>query len=54
MATKFKLNSLEQIRNHFSLVDREFEVGVVLTPTMKIMRDKARKHFQPQIAELYR
>lgn len=53
LAKKFKFNSLEQVRKHFKLVDREFEVGVVLTPTMKIMRDKAKKQFSQQIAELY-
>jgi hypothetical protein len=32
------LNSLEQVRSHFRLVDKEFEIGTVLTPTMKIRR----------------
>jgi long-subunit acyl-CoA synthetase (AMP-forming) len=31
----------------------EFKVGLVLTPTMKIMRDKAKKHYQSQIDEMY-
>ena len=53
LAKRFKFNSLEQVRKHFKLVDREFEVGVVLTPTMKIMRDKARKEFKSLIDQLY-
>ena len=38
LALENNLNSLEQIRNHFRLVDKEFEMGEVLTPTMKLRR----------------
>ena len=33
-----KFNSLELIRGNFRLVDREFEIGTILTPTQKLRR----------------
>lgn len=38
LAKDNNLNSLEQVRDHFRLVDKEFEVGTILTPTQKIRR----------------
>jgi long-subunit acyl-CoA synthetase (AMP-forming) len=45
LATEHGLNSLEQIRKNFRLVDQEFELGTVLTPTMKIRRQAAKEVF---------
>ena len=38
-------NSLEKIKANFELVPKEFEVGVVLTPTLKLKRKNAREVF---------
>ncbi|CDW86328.1 amp-binding enzyme family protein [Stylonychia lemnae] len=46
-------NGLEQIRNNFRLVDKEFEIGVVLTPTMKLRRQQAKEVYQYLIDEMY-
>jgi long-subunit acyl-CoA synthetase (AMP-forming) len=35
-------------------VDKEFEVGVVLTPTMKIKRKDARDLYAEQITRIYK
>ena len=31
-------NSLELVKSNFRLVDKEFEIGTVLTPTQKLRR----------------
>ena len=54
LAVANNLNSLEQIRNHFRLVDKEFEIGTVLTPTMKVKRQAAKVVFKDFIDEMYR
>lgn len=54
LAQENQLNSLEQVRDHFRLVDKEFEVGVVLTPTMKIRRQQARQVYWDLIKEMYK
>jgi long-subunit acyl-CoA synthetase (AMP-forming) len=36
LAKEANFNSLEKVKSNFDLIDKEFEVGVVLTPTMKI------------------
>ena len=46
-------NGLERPKSHFALVDEEFKVGVILTPTMKLQRKKAREFFSTQISEIY-
>ena len=40
---KNNFNSLERIAANFEIVPVEFEIGVVLTPTMKIKRKNARE-----------
>jgi hypothetical protein len=42
LANENQLNSLEKVRNHFRLVEEPFEVGTVLTPTLKLKRQVAR------------
>jgi long-subunit acyl-CoA synthetase (AMP-forming) len=54
LARENNLNSLEQVRQHFRLVDQEFELGVVLTPTMKIRRQQARIVYEDLINEIYK
>jgi len=46
-------NSLEKIGDNFRLVPEEFQVGLVMTPTLKIMRQKAKEHFKELIDEMY-
>jgi long-subunit acyl-CoA synthetase (AMP-forming) len=42
LAKDANFNSLEKIKANFELVDKEFEIGVVLTPTLKLRRKFAR------------
>ena len=53
LATENKLNSLEKVRGNFRLVDEPFEVGTVLTPTLKLRRDVAKNKFSKEIADMY-
>jgi hypothetical protein len=43
MAKENKFNSLEQVRDHFKMVAEPFEIGSVLTPTLKLRRPVAKK-----------
>ena len=45
LAREHKFNSLELVKNNFRLIDKEFEIGTVLTPTQKLRRPKAREFF---------
>lgn len=54
LAKESNFNSLEKVKSNFAFVEKEFEVGVVLTPTMKIKRKQARDVFQELIAEIYK
>lgn len=54
LAKDSNLNSLEKVKGNFELVGKEFEVGTVLTPTMKIKRKDARDIFADQIARIYK
>ena len=54
LAIEYKLNSLEKINGNFRLVSKEFEVGPVLTPTMKIKRNVAKGYFKELIDDMYR
>ena len=54
LATENRFNSLERLRGHFRLVTKEFEVGAVLTPTMKLRRNQAKDVFADLIEEIYR
>jgi len=53
LATENQLNSLEKVRNNFRLVDQPFEVGTVLTPTLKLRRAQARDYYKALIDEMY-
>lgn len=53
IAKENNLNSLEKIYSNFEIVDKEFEVGVVLTPTMKLKRKNAREVYAEQIDRIY-
>jgi long-subunit acyl-CoA synthetase (AMP-forming) len=53
LAIENRLNSLEQVRDHFRIIDKIFEVGEVLTPTMKLRRPVAREMFSNLINEMY-
>lgn len=53
LAKEANYNSLEKVKGNFALVDKEFEVGVVLTPTMKIKRKAARDLYVNEIAKIY-
>ena len=46
-------NSLEKVKANFELVEKEFEVGVVLTPTLKLRRKFARDAFSEHIQRIY-
>ena len=54
LAKDANFNSLEKVKGNFELVDKEFEVGVVLTPTMKIKRKDARDLYEKEIARIYK
>jgi len=54
LAKDANFNSLEKVKGNFELVAKEFEVGVVLTPTMKIKRKDARDIFQELITKIYK
>ncbi len=54
LAKDANFNSLEKVKGNFELVDKEFEVGVVLTPTMKIKRKDARDLYAEQIIRIYK
>lgn len=41
------------MRNHFRLIDSEFEIGVSLTPTMKIRRHQAKIVYKSIIEDMY-
>ena len=53
LALKNKLTSLEKVNKNFRLVDKPFEVGTVLTPTLKLRRPKARDAYKHLIDEIY-
>lgn len=53
LAEENKFNSLEKVKGNFRLVKNEFEVGTVLTPTMKLRRNEAKKYFADLIEEIY-
>eukprot|EP00347_Sterkiella_histriomuscorum_P000249 403376606 len=53
LANANQFNSLEKVRKNFRLVDKEFEVGVTLTPTMKLRRAVAREVYKEQIQDIY-
>ncbi len=53
LANENKFNSLEKVKDKFRLVTQEFEVGTILTPTMKIRRHQAKEYFQNLIEEMY-
>lgn len=53
LATEARFNSLERVRTYFRMVDKEFEVGVVLTPTMKLRRNQAKVYFEALIHDIY-
>lgn len=42
------------MRDHFRLVADEFEIGTILTPTMKLMRQKAKVVFADLIEDMYK
>jgi long-subunit acyl-CoA synthetase (AMP-forming) len=48
-----KLNSLEKLGKNFAIVGQEFEVGRILTPTMKIKRNVAREAYLAEIEAIY-
>ena len=53
LAEENKFNSLEKVKKNFRLVKNEFEVGTILTPTMKLRRNEAKKYFADIIEEIY-
>ena len=53
LAVENKFNPLEKVCGHFMLIFNEFEVGTILTPTMKLRRNVAKIHFAEHIDELY-
>jgi long-subunit acyl-CoA synthetase (AMP-forming) len=53
IAKDSNFNSLEKIKANFELVDKEFEIGVVLTPTLKLRRKFAREAYMDQIQRIY-
>jgi long-subunit acyl-CoA synthetase (AMP-forming) len=53
IAIENKFNSLERVKNNFMIVSKEFEVGTILTPTMKLRRNEAKKHFAEIIEAIY-
>ena len=53
LAEENKFNSLEKVKKNFRLVQNEFEVGTILTPTMKLRRNEAKKYFADIIEEIY-
>jgi long-subunit acyl-CoA synthetase (AMP-forming) len=53
LAAENKFNSLEKVKGNFKLVTKEFEVGTILTPTMKLRRNEAKQYFRQLIDELY-
>lgn len=53
LAKQAKFNSLEKVRGNFRLMANEFEVGTVLTPTMKLRRNVAKEIFKQEIEEIY-
>jgi long-subunit acyl-CoA synthetase (AMP-forming) len=53
LAQENKFNSLEKVKGNFRLVTKEFEVGTILTPTMKLRRNEAKVYFKDLIEEIY-
>jgi long-subunit acyl-CoA synthetase (AMP-forming) len=53
LAAENKFNSLEKVKGNFRLVTKEFEVGTILTPTMKLRRNEAKSYFREIIEEIY-
>ena len=53
LAAENKFNSLEKVKGNFKIVTKEFEVGTILTPTMKLRRNEAKQYFRQLIDELY-
>ena len=53
LAKSNNFNSLEKVKGNFELVPEEFEIGVILTPTLKLRRKFAREAFSEQIQKIY-
>ena len=53
LAAENKFNSLEKVKGNFKIATKEFEVGTILTPTMKLRRNEAKQYFRGMIDELY-
>lgn len=53
LANENRLNSLEKVKNHFRIIPEPFEIGTILTPTMKLRRHIARDKYQHLINEMY-
>ena len=53
LAAENKFNSLEKVKGNFKIVTKEFEVGTILTPTMKLRRNEAKEYFRELIDQLY-
>ena len=54
LAKENNFNSLEKIYSNFEIVGKEFEMGVVLTPTMKLKRKNAREVYAKHIERIYK
>ncbi len=52
-AKSAKLNSLEQVRANFHLDPNVWTEKDLLTPTMKLKRHIAKKHYQKELDGLY-
>lgn len=53
LAVANKFNSLEKVKTNFRVIDKEFEIGTILTPTMKLRRNQAKVSFADLIEDIY-
>ena len=53
LAVANKFNSLEKVKTNFRAIDTEFEIGTILTPTMKLRRNQAKVTFSDLIDDIY-
>ena len=53
IAKDSNFNSLEKVKGNFELVAQEFEIGLVLTPTLKLRRKNAREAYAETIQRIY-
>ena len=53
IAKQNNFNSLEKVKTNFEFVEKEFEIGLVLTPTLKLRRKNAREVYQEEIQRIY-